>query len=110
MDRTDEPGREEMRNLRMYLLFFLVFFIIMGVISALSFGTAMDPVSVDDVELDSALFKNLSWRNIGPANMVGRISDVEGVPGDPNIVYVGSASGGVWKTTTACGLYWRHSA
>jgi len=105
MDRTDEPGREEMRNLRMYLLFFLVFFIIMGVISALSFGTAMDPVSVDDVELDSALFKNLSWRNIGPANMVGRISDVEGVPGDPNIVYVGSASGGVWKTTNG-GTTW----
>ena len=44
------------------------------------------------------LFRNLTWRNIGPANMMGRVTDVEGVPGDPNIVYVGTASGGIWKT------------
>lgn len=41
----------------------------------------------------------LEWRSIGPANMSGRVADVEGVPGNPNILYVGSASGGVWKTT-----------
>lgn len=41
----------------------------------------------------------LSWRNIGPANMSGRVADVEGVPGDPRTVYVGSASGGIWKST-----------
>lgn len=40
----------------------------------------------------------LVWRNIGPVNMSGRVADVEGIPGDPNILYVGSASGGVWKT------------
>ena len=36
------------------------------------------------------LFKNMAWRNIGPANMMGRVADVEGVPGNPNIVYVGA--------------------
>ena len=41
----------------------------------------------------------LEWRNLGPVNMSGRVSDVEGVPGDPKVVYVGAASGGVWKTT-----------
>jgi hypothetical protein len=35
------------------------------------------------------LFKNMAWRNIGPANMMGRVADVEGVPGNPNIVYAG---------------------
>ena len=42
---------------------------------------------------------NLSWRNIGPVNMSGRVADVEGVRGRPQVLYVGSASGGVWKTT-----------
>ena len=40
----------------------------------------------------------LNYRNIGPVNMSGRVADVEGIPGDPRILYVGSASGGVWKT------------
>src|SRR5512144_1212241 len=48
---------------------------------------------------------NLSWRSIGPANMGGRIADVEGVPGNPNIVYVGTASGGIFKTTNG-GMTW----
>ncbi len=51
------------------------------------------------------LLKTLKWRNIGPANMMGRVADVEGVPGVPEIVYVGSASGGVWKTSNA-GVTW----
>lgn len=50
-------------------------------------------------------FSRLEWRSIGPANMGGRIADVEGVPGDPNVVYVASASGGLWKTTNG-GIRW----
>jgi len=46
-------------------------------------------------------FDNLNWRSIGPVNMSGRVADVEGVAGDPNTVYVGSASGGIWKSTDA---------
>jgi photosystem II stability/assembly factor-like uncharacterized protein len=44
-------------------------------------------------------FDHLSWRNVGPVNMSGRVADVEGVPGDPRIVWVGAAAGGVWKST-----------
>jgi photosystem II stability/assembly factor-like uncharacterized protein len=40
----------------------------------------------------------LSWRSIGPANMGGRVADIEGVPGDPNTVYVATGSGGIFKT------------
>src|SRR5438105_1542684 len=43
--------------------------------------------------------KSLEFREIGPAVMGGRIDDFAVVEGNPNIVYVGTASGGVWKTT-----------
>jgi photosystem II stability/assembly factor-like uncharacterized protein len=42
---------------------------------------------------------NLKFRNLGPANGGGRVAAVAGIPGDPNIYYVGAAGGGVWKTT-----------
>jgi photosystem II stability/assembly factor-like uncharacterized protein len=51
-------------------------------------------------------FSRLEWRSIGPANMGGRVADVEGVPGDPNIIYVATASGGLWKTTNG-GVTWK---
>ncbi len=51
-------------------------------------------------------FQRLEWRSIGPANMGGRTADVEGVPGNPNIVYVATASGGLWKTVNA-GVTWK---
>src|SRR6201982_2565115 len=44
-------------------------------------------------------FKALEFREIGPAVMGGRIDDFAVGGGNPNIVYVGVASGGVWKTT-----------
>jgi photosystem II stability/assembly factor-like uncharacterized protein len=56
--------------------------------------------------VDTALWAGIEWRNIGPANMSGRVADVEGVPGNPNVVFVGSASGGVWKTVNG-GLTWK---
>ena len=55
--------------------------------------------------LPDSTFSGLSYRNIGPANMSGRMTDVEGVAGDPSIVYISAASGGVWKTTNA-GTTW----
>ena len=42
----------------------------------------------------------LKFRYMGPA-AAGRIATVAGVPGDPNTYYLGSASGGVWKSTDA---------
>ena len=43
-------------------------------------------------------FKNWKPRNIGPAGMSGRITTIDAVVSNPNIIYVGAASGGVWKT------------
>src|SRR5216684_4792325 len=43
--------------------------------------------------------KKLEFREIGPAIMGGRIDDFAVVESNPNIVFAGVASGGVWKTT-----------
>ncbi len=48
-----------------------------------------------------ALLGGLRARHIGPATMSGRISDIEVVNRKPMIIYVGSASGGVWKSVSA---------
>lgn len=41
------------------------------------------------------------WEALGPKNIGGRTLCVAFHPTDPNIQYIGSASGGLWKTTTA---------
>ncbi|HYW75169.1 MAG TPA: hypothetical protein VFA48_00880 [Gammaproteobacteria bacterium] len=41
----------------------------------------------------------LKFRNIGPAVAGGRVTSVAGIPGNPNVYYVGTAGGGVWKST-----------
>ena len=43
-------------------------------------------------------FGDLKARHIGPALMSGRISDVELHPKNSNVVLVGAAGGGVWKS------------
>jgi photosystem II stability/assembly factor-like uncharacterized protein len=54
---------------------------------------------------DSRLLDALTARSIGPANMGGRISALAVVETDPDVIYVGAASGGVWKTTDG-GFSW----
>jgi photosystem II stability/assembly factor-like uncharacterized protein len=44
------------------------------------------------------LLAGFRFRSIGPAAMGGRVDDVEVAPSDPNIVYIGFATGGVWKS------------
>jgi photosystem II stability/assembly factor-like uncharacterized protein len=48
---------------------------------------------------EAALLANLKWRSIGPANMGGRTTAIEGVAGDPYTFYIGGADGGIFKTT-----------
>jgi photosystem II stability/assembly factor-like uncharacterized protein len=44
------------------------------------------------------LFKHIKWRQIGPAAFGGRIDDVEAVVGKPHIIFIASASGGIFKS------------
>ncbi|MCJ7468498.1 MAG: hypothetical protein MUO53_17595, partial [Maribacter sp.] len=49
-------------------------------------------------KLDLSYLENLAIRNVGPANMSGRITAIDAVTENPKIIYVGAASGGVWKS------------
>lgn len=51
--------------------------------------------------LDSTTLTGFRWRSIGPANMGGRVTDVEAVPGNSKVFYVATATGGIWKTINA---------
>jgi photosystem II stability/assembly factor-like uncharacterized protein len=44
------------------------------------------------------LFGNMQARQIGPALMSGRVSDIEGHPTNKKVIFIGSAGGGVWKS------------
>ncbi len=71
----------------------------MRIFSAFLFAAALWAQSPAD------LLKNLKFREIGPAAMGGRINDVAVVESDPRILYVATASGGVWKTENS-GTTW----
>jgi photosystem II stability/assembly factor-like uncharacterized protein len=60
---------------------------------------------VAQVKIDSNTFGGLRARSIGPAVMSGRISAIDAVAEDPLTVYVGAASGGVWKSKDG-GITW----
>jgi photosystem II stability/assembly factor-like uncharacterized protein len=70
-------------------------------VSAMAVSTSHPFAQAPAAPSAEALFGQLQWRNIGPANMSGRISDIEAVEANPAIVYIASASGGVWKSVNA---------
>jgi len=55
--------------------------------------------------LDTAMLSNLNARSIGPAGMSGRVTSIDVVRDQPNTIYVATASGGVWKSTSG-GTSW----
>ena len=54
-------------------------------------------VSAQTVDL-SKQFKTMKPRNIGPAGMSGRVTSIDAVYNNPTTIFLGTASGGVWKT------------
>jgi photosystem II stability/assembly factor-like uncharacterized protein len=51
-------------------------------------------------------FDWLHFRGIGPAATGGRIHDLQIDPKDPAILYIGAATGGIWKSTNK-GVTWK---
>jgi photosystem II stability/assembly factor-like uncharacterized protein len=52
-------------------------------------------------KISDAVFGDLYGRQIGPAKMSGRISCLDALNSDGNVVWIGAASGGVWKSKNA---------
>lgn len=63
-------------------------------------------VALAQATTSDELLQEFRWRSIGPANMSGRIVDIEAVEGEFRQVIVASASGGVWKSVNA-GTTWK---
>ena len=66
-------------------------------------GLTADGSAQQSPAAGSSPFKNLKWRSIGPVNTSGRIDDfaVARILGQPDAIYVATASGGVFKSTNA---------
>jgi photosystem II stability/assembly factor-like uncharacterized protein len=56
-------------------------------------------------QVDPSHLTGMQARSIGPAGMSGRVASIDAVVADPRTVYVGSATGGVWKSVDG-GLTW----
>ena len=56
-----------------------------------------------DISLD--VLKNMKPRNIGPGGMSGRVTSIDVVLNNTDIMYVGTASGGLWKSESG-GITW----
>jgi photosystem II stability/assembly factor-like uncharacterized protein len=56
-------------------------------------------------EIDPKWMQGVAPRNIGPGGMSGRVTSIDVVHNDRDVMYVGTASGGVWKSTSG-GVNW----
>ncbi len=56
-------------------------------------------------QVDTSLFHGMKVRSIGPAGMSGRIASIDAVEPDHDIIFIGTATGGVWKSTNS-GVDW----
>lgn len=72
--------------MRIFLLFFL---------------SSVTIFSYSQTTINSSTFGMMEARWLGPGTMSGRITAIEGVPSDGKTIYVGTAGGGIWKTTNA---------
>ena len=73
---------------------------------ALFAALAAMPPSPAFAQATGAPFDKLHFREIGPAATGGRIHDLQIDPTNPAVLYVGAASGGIWKSTSN-GLMWK---
>ena len=56
-------------------------------------------------DVDLSKLKKMYARSIGPAGMSGRVTSIDAVHSNPDIIYVGTASGGLWKSESG-GVKW----
>ena len=56
-------------------------------------------------ELDFEKFEGINIRSIGPAGMSGRVTSIDVNLSDPDEIFIGTASGGVWKSMSG-GIAW----
>ncbi len=83
----------------------LHFFSILFLWLALFTQSAWAQRSNEGLFIDLDLLKEMKARSIGPAGMSGRVTAIDAVYENPDIIYAGTASGGLWKSTSG-GMEW----
>jgi photosystem II stability/assembly factor-like uncharacterized protein len=58
-------------------------------------------IQLEAQKIDMNLFQGIKPRNIGPAGMSGRVTAIAEDPRNSDVLYIGTAFGGLWKTTNA---------
>ena len=66
-------------------------------LAALALTTALAPDPAGG-QVDLSRFEAMAARNIGPGGMSGRVADVDVQASDPSVIWVGSATGGLWRS------------
>jgi len=70
-----------------------------AILAAVSLAAVLASPGRAETRVDPKILKGLSWRSIGPAHFSSRATDIAGVAGDPNTIYVAFASAGLFKST-----------
>jgi photosystem II stability/assembly factor-like uncharacterized protein len=79
----------------------------LGMMTAvLSAQNARPPIEPKPNLSTDPLLHSFEFRSIGPAIMMGRLDDIQGTEKDPMLLYIGFATGGLWKSTDM-GNHWR---
>ncbi len=71
----------------------------------LTFVALCAALSLTAQEFKMDLVQDLKPRNIGPGGMSGRVTSIDVVHSNPEVMYAGTASGGLWKSTSG-GIKW----
>ena len=101
---NDHPGEDEERSSEAYaaLQFIGSADAFPGVnVPSAAYGKAVDFYTANYVNVNaSKVQQNVSWRSLGPLNVGGRTISIAIDPTDTATIWLGSASGGLWKSTT----------
>lgn len=71
----------------------------------ISFLMLFASISLCAQEFTMDMVQAMKPRNIGPGGMSGRVTAIDAVHSNPDIIYAGTASGGLWKSTSG-GIKW----
>src|SRR5207302_919049 len=76
---------------------------LVSLVGALAAFCATALARAQQIQINPDVYNEMKFRYIGPVG--NRATAVVGIPGNPNVYYVGAASGGIFKSTDG-GVHW----
>jgi photosystem II stability/assembly factor-like uncharacterized protein len=97
---TDFVAETRASNNLLSRIFFAAVIVSASALLVLASRANTGPVSTE------VLTSKLKWRSVGPY-IGGRVVAIAGVPSNPNLFYMGTVGGGIWKSTDE-GIEWKN--